>query len=410
MEDGARRPQGLVEAAGQDREHRVGLRRPGKAHARHGPEAVREPHRHRIGVAGVGEPVVVREVGLELGCEESALREEVAAAHAPLGQVRRPLAVEDQDGLRGHAAVLGGAEGEDVDPGLPGHGGRRDPEPGRSVGEARAVHVDAQALPARGVGEGRDLLHGVDGADFRRLRQRQRRRLDVMRSAPRDGQERLKVGGGDLAPLSGQAHQLRAARVELGRAALVLHDVRGLVADDAPPGRRERGEGESVRGRAGGDEKDGQVALEHLPEARLHPGRDVVPAVGRSRAAVGAKKGVENGRARAGPVVAGEDHGRSLGERCGKVPACRAGARRLGTDDRSPCCRLRRGTARKLARPSRDPLVRHKDFCHRRHGRTAMLSHLPIESASSRQQLGPVHGDPRFETTCLRVDRARRLS
>src|SRR3712207_7840169 len=49
--------------------------------------------------SGVGEPVVVREVALELGREQPPLGQEVAAALAPPRHRLGDLRIEDHDGL-----------------------------------------------------------------------------------------------------------------------------------------------------------------------------------------------------------------------------------------------------------------------------------------------------------------------
>jgi hypothetical protein len=68
-----------------------------------------------------------------------------------------------------------------------------------------------------------------------------------------------------FAVVAGQADQLDAVPEEFRRAAFVGHDVRIGVAEDAAPGRREVGERQRIRGGAGRNQENGDLALK-IPE------------------------------------------------------------------------------------------------------------------------------------------------
>ena len=61
-------------------------------------------------------------------------------------------------------AVLGAAEGEDVDPGRLTERTEVDAEGGRGVGDPGTVEVDQHSLGMGPLGQRRQLLDGVDGA------------------------------------------------------------------------------------------------------------------------------------------------------------------------------------------------------------------------------------------------------
>ena len=114
------------------------------------------------------------------------------------------------------APSLVSAEREHVDAGPPGRLGRRAAEVGDGVGDARAVHVQAQAVRAGNVRQGRDLGRPIDGAAFGRLGDADRGRLGMVHAAGRGfGQRCRQHLGRELAARTRQPDQLGAAGVEL---------------------------------------------------------------------------------------------------------------------------------------------------------------------------------------------------
>src|SRR5207244_9024805 len=76
----------------------------------------------------------------------------------------------------------------------------------------------------------------VDRARFGGLRERQQRRTDVVRAAPRcRAQRMLQRIGRDLAGFAGKAHELDSTAVEFRRAAFVHRDVRFVMAEYGAP-------------------------------------------------------------------------------------------------------------------------------------------------------------------------------
>jgi hypothetical protein len=74
------------------------------------------------------------------------------------------LAVEDDDGLGPDRAVLRPAQGHGIDPGIGGDSAQRDAQAGGGIGDPGTVHVEVQAAGMGGVGDGPDLVRGVDRA------------------------------------------------------------------------------------------------------------------------------------------------------------------------------------------------------------------------------------------------------
>ncbi len=64
--------------------------------------------------------MAVVEPGVELGGDEPGLGDAVAGALPGEGEIADGGRIEEDDRLGGNAAVLGAAEGEDVDAGPPG--------------------------------------------------------------------------------------------------------------------------------------------------------------------------------------------------------------------------------------------------------------------------------------------------
>src|SRR5579875_2657036 len=104
----------------------------------------------------------------------------MTGAFAAKTELRRLRWIEEHHGLGGHRAVLGGAEGEDIESGAPRDCRRRTAKADDRVGEARAVHVEGQAVAARHGTQRRNLLGTVNGTGFGLLGDADDGRLDVM--------------------------------------------------------------------------------------------------------------------------------------------------------------------------------------------------------------------------------------
>ena len=256
----------------------------------------------------------------------------MARALAPEGEFRGERLVEDHHRLGRQRPVLGGAEGEDVDPGAPGDLRRAHLQEGERIGEARAVHMQPHAIALAGRRDRRHLGRAIAGAGFRRLGQADGRGLDVMHHALMGrGQRRLDLGRADLAVLAHEVHELGAAGVELRRAAFVDADMGVALAIDGAEGRRQHGEGERIGAGPGRHRKGGEIGLEDLLQLRLDAGRQRVLAIGGDGAGIGPGERREDLGRGAGDIVAAEIHGpwtpmAKVGReaRCGRSPArCR---------------------------------------------------------------------------------------
>ena len=256
----------------------------------------------------------------------------MARALAPEGEFRGERLVEDHHRLGRQRPVLGGAEGEDVDPGAPGDLGRAHLQEGERIGEARAVHMQLHAIALAGRRDRRHLGRAIAGAGFRRLGQADGRRLDVMDHALMGGgQCGLDLGRAHLAVVAHQVHQLGAAGIELRRAAFIDADMSVALAIDGPEGRRHHRQGKRIGAGPGRHRKCCEVGLEDLLQLRLDAGRQRVLAIGGDRAGIGPGQRREDFGRGAGDIVAAEIHGpwipmAKVGReaRCGRSPGrCR---------------------------------------------------------------------------------------
>ena len=218
------------------------------------------------------QPEIVREIGVELRRDEARLREQLAGA---LAQDCRSL---PRSGSKRTTASATSSRSwcrrrrrcrrplfQVISAGV-------DVERDQRIGEARAVHVQRQAVLLRHGGNRRDVVERVDRADLGRLRDRHRHRLaggrKIVREA-RDGAfERLRV---DAAQRAGTGAMPRAAGEKSQRAEFVDDHMRLAVAEGDAADAVAGGHRESVGRRAGGDEEDRDLALENFAEASATP-------------------------------------------------------------------------------------------------------------------------------------------
>ena len=271
-----------------DREDLVDLAPPGEADAGQGGEPRFQLRGADIGLAREIEPQAVPQIGLHLRAEQAPLRQRMAAALAPVGEILRTVRIEEDYRFAGEGAVLGRAEGQDVDARLPAHFGRRQAERDEGVGETGAVHVDRHAGRMGDFRQCRDLGLRVEGAAFSRLGESERLRLDLLDHAARHEREGVvERGWRDLASASGKADQLGPGREKFRRAAFVRGDMRKFVAENGAPGIRDGGQRQRIRRRARGDQKDLDLALENVRQRNLGAAGPLVRAISGGRAAVG---------------------------------------------------------------------------------------------------------------------------
>ena len=242
-----------------------------------------QPGRHGVGVARRLQPQVAVEIGVELGGDEARLGEQLGGALAQEVHFLGAVEIEQDHRLGAPAAVLGAAEGDDVDAALPGHFGRRGVERHQRVGKARAVHVQRQRMALGDGRDGRDLVEAVDGADLGRLGDRNRHRPAGMDEFRREtGDRALETCRVDAAerPVDRVRAASRSAKI-FRRAAFVLDDMRLAMAEGDAAGLGVGGERQRVGGRAGRHEEHRHLALEDLAEALVDGAVEIAVAIGR---------------------------------------------------------------------------------------------------------------------------------
>ena len=153
-----------------------------------------------------------------------------------------------------------------------------------------------------------DLRGCVDGAVIGRNRQRQHRRLRVVRVAPPSRVQRVpKRVGSDPEVVATDATHDGTSAEHRGRATLALQDVGGFVTQDGAPRRAQRSQRQRVGGSAADDgEHLGIGMFEHLADLVAKLRRPVVGAVRQSRAHVGRRDRRHDLGCGAGGVVATE--------------------------------------------------------------------------------------------------------
>ena len=109
------------------------------------------------------------------------------------------------------------------------------------------VEVDGEVVGVRPVGECAEFGGGVDGAEFGGLREGERADFRGVDAVPAE-QERVEVGGTQLAVGGDDREQFAAAGEKFGCGALVGFDVGECVAEDAVVALAEGGEGEGEEG------------------------------------------------------------------------------------------------------------------------------------------------------------------
>ena len=268
-----------------------------------GPEA----GRHRVRLRGVSPPEVAAEQRLELGPGEAHLRGQLHQLLADeLGALAETLTEED-DGLAEQQAVLGAAEGEQVDPGV---GGQR--PAARRPGPRRRW----RSAPRRRAGAGR----------ARGRRRRSPRPRPGCRRCPSSVELAIETTRGWEACSSPTRSQGKAASSSSG---VSLPSVVSTVISFTPAtfsgaphsstwrwavagqitacqGSRHGGDRDHVGAAAVEDGKGPGAGPEVLAEALLRGGGPAVGAVGGGVAVVGRRDRLEDLRVGAGVVVAGE--------------------------------------------------------------------------------------------------------
>ena len=171
--------------------------------------------------------------------------------------------------------------------------------------------MNGEPRVTRNGAQGAQFVHGIERPALGRLRQRQNARGRAMGRAPgKPGQRRRHALRRQFSAEAGNRQQLGAAGEKLRPAAFVHLDMAFLVTRDHAVGRRQHRQGEPVRRAPGRDEKNRAFALENLRKPRRDPFREIVAAIGRGGAVIGARDRLDDLRGRARPVVRCKGHGR----------------------------------------------------------------------------------------------------
>ena len=255
------------------------------------------------------QPAIIGEKRRKLRRQKAVLGEQMAGTLAPLGHRPGFRGVEEHHRLCGKRAALGGAKRQHIDAGLPGDLRRTGVEPDQRIGKARAVHMHPHAMVVRKPGQRRDLIRPIDGAGLARLRERKRRRHDLVWrvafiATDRRG-ERLRR---HLAADTRHADELEPAAEELRRAAFIGQDMRLAMREHRAPRRAHMRERQRIGGGAGRHQEYGDVVLEQFRDAPLDVPSQIVIAIAQHEAFVGPHQGIENFRSHARGVVTCKVH------------------------------------------------------------------------------------------------------
>ena len=212
--------------------------------------------------------------------------------------------IEQDQRLGAPAAVLGAAEGEQVDAAFPGHFGRCRIKRHQRIGEAGAVHMQGQPGRLGDGGDRIDFVEAVDGAGLGRLRHGDRHRLAAMDAAATGALDFLfQPARVHLARRPIDRGKLGAMREEFRRAAFIRIHMRFAVAEHVTARTIGTGQRQRVGSGSGGDEEHGDVTFEHLRQRLLDLLVEVARAIGRRKAAGGLDEAFGNHGMGARPVV-----------------------------------------------------------------------------------------------------------
>ncbi len=227
------------------------------------------------------------EIGLKLQRQETVLGEEMPGALAPLGHVRCIALIEEHHRLGGHRAALGRAERENIDASFPRHLGGARVGAHERVGEARAVHMHLHAVRMGDLRQRRDLVRPVDRSGFARLRERDRRRNNLMRRVADVVRNlSLSASGVSLQPTPGMPTSFSPPPKNSGAPHSSVKMCAFVMREHRAPRRADMGERQRVCRGAGRHQKHRNVTLEDFADAALDRTRQVVVAVTQREAVV----------------------------------------------------------------------------------------------------------------------------
>jgi hypothetical protein len=282
------------------RRARLAARQPGKGAA--------QPIGHVVRMTREPEPEIIAAIGSKLGRDKAVLRNEVAGPLAPFRHMPGACGVEEDDGLACKRATLRGSERKNVNARPPRRISRRDIHARERIAQARAIHVYGNPMRTNQLGQLTKLVRPIERACLCGLRHREYGTRDVVRCGPIALERFAQLRRRDLSCLAGNGDELYAAAEKLRRAAFVGGDMRVLVTEHSAPGRRQMGDGKRIGGRARCDEKNGDLALEHLCKTALDFFRPRIPSVGQHLAVICARDCRKDFRCDPGRIIARKVH------------------------------------------------------------------------------------------------------
>jgi hypothetical protein len=193
----------------------------------------------------------------------------------------------------------------------PGHVGRIAAEARYGIGEARAVHVEAEPARAGHFTQRRDLVRRVDQSVFGRIGDRQSRRLHLMHVVADRREQGLHRVRRQLGAFALRQQQLGAVGVEFGRAAFVILDMGVAMADDALMRLAQSGQRERIGGRAGRHPKRPHLAPEQVRERAVQPFAQCIAVISRIEPVRDAERGQHFGAA-SRRIVREKSHGGAI--------------------------------------------------------------------------------------------------
>ena len=204
-----------------------------------GREGIGKKNRHndrcvRVGVRSVLPPETGLQVGDKLGAEVAHLGTQLGALLAVVLEFGYQFGVQHYHRFTHQHPVFRASEADNIHTAVGSHLLERFAELHRCVGNTRTIHMQVHAVRVDEVGDGADLLAGIDRAKFRTLRDIDGFGLRMVLEAP-VGEVRADELRRQLAVGRGDGHQ-RGAGHEGGRAALIDGYVGGFGAEDAVEG------------------------------------------------------------------------------------------------------------------------------------------------------------------------------
>src|SRR6185369_7222856 len=209
--------------------------------------------RLRCGIGGTGilQPQVTVEHRQYLRGEEASLGEQMAGALAANRDLIGKFGPEQDQCFSIHPAILDEAEAHRVDPRAPGQVREGFATARDRIGDPGAVEMECEPALLREFAQGRDLGSTIGEPVLGRVRDRERRWLDLMHVVADEAASRGYDIGADLRAGPVEQDQLCTAGVEAGPTRLIYFDMSVSVAENAAVWRAQCCQGQAIGSCAG---------------------------------------------------------------------------------------------------------------------------------------------------------------